>query len=370
MMDGGKMMDDGEVMDGGREELLHYCGSMEQAAGVRRITYEDGRASGLRCALVQNGALEFPLMLDKCLDPAWIRYRGINLSFLAKPGLQGRNSYDTAGEEAVRSIMGGAMFTCGLDHVHGCRMVDGTQYPTHGRMRTTPAEKVGMDAFFDGDRYTVRVTGEMRQARIFGENMVLRRTVETVYGSGEILFHDEIENQGFKPEPLCFLYHCNAGYPFLAPGSRLILPESSCVPRDEAAARGMADRHTMGRAVDGEPEQVFQHTLASDQDGNTFGAFVNDGLGLALCIRWNVKQIPFMTQWKSSASGDYAMAMEPTNCGFDGRAGQTRMLAPFEKHCNEIRFCIADGREQIADLEEECRALMDNKKGRRGENHV
>ena len=32
----------------------------------------------------------------------------------------------------------------------------------------------------------------MRQAEIFGENMILRRTVETVYGSNEILFHDEM----------------------------------------------------------------------------------------------------------------------------------------------------------------------------------
>ena len=67
--------------------------------------------------------------------------------------------------------------------------------------------------------------------------MILRRTVETVYGSNEILFHDEIENQGFKPEPLCFLYHCNAGYPFLTPESRLILPEVSCIPRDGEAQK-------------------------------------------------------------------------------------------------------------------------------------
>ena len=102
------------------------------------------------------------------------------MSFLSKPGLQGRNPYDTAGREAVRSIMGGAMFTCGLDHVHGYRTVDGVEYPTHGRIRTTPAEKIGMDSFFDGDQYRIRVTGEMRQAEIFGENMILRRTVETV----------------------------------------------------------------------------------------------------------------------------------------------------------------------------------------------
>lgn len=346
-----------EATDRRKRELLRYCGSLEQVAGVREIEYRDGRASGLRCALVVNGPLEFPLMLDKCLDPAWIRYKGMNLSFLSKPGLQGRNPYDTAGEEAVRSIMGGAMFTCGLDHVHGCGVIEGTNYPTHGRMRTTPAEKIGMDAFFEGDDYKIRVTGEMRQARIFGENVVLRRTVETVYGKDEIVFRDEIENQGFEPEPLCFLYHCNAGYPLLSPGGRLLLPVKTCTPRDKAAERGMTDRMRMGRAADGEPEQVFQYSLKADKDGNTFGAFVNDDLALALCIRWNVSQIPFMTQWKSSASGDYGMALEPTNCGFGGRAGLKQVLEPFGKHVNEIRFCIIQGGREIKALERECESL-------------
>ena len=50
-----------------KKELLRFCGSLEQAAGVRRIEYQDGRASGLRCALVQNGPLEFLLMLDLSL---------------------------------------------------------------------------------------------------------------------------------------------------------------------------------------------------------------------------------------------------------------------------------------------------------------
>lgn len=341
-----------------KEELLRLLGSMEQVAGVREIEYRDGRASGLRCALVHNGLMEYALMLDKCLDPAWLKYEGMNFGILTKPGLQGRNPYDTAGEEAVRSIMGGAMFTCGLDHVHGCAAIDGRAYPTHGRMRTTPAEKIGMDAFFDEDAYTIRVTGEMRQASIFGENMVLRRTVETSYGSREILFRDVIENQGFAPEPLCFLYHCNAGYPFWTPGCRLLLPEHSCTPRDEASAQGMHDRMQMGEPVDGAAEQVFQYQLAADKEGNTFAAFVNDERELALCIRWNRNRIPLMTQWKSCASGDYAMALEPTNCGFAGRGGQTRILQPMERHINEIRFCIIKGREEIAALEKERYALL------------
>lgn len=75
-----------------KEELLRLLGSMEQVAGVREIEYRDGRASGLRCALVHNGLMEYALMLDKCLDPAWLKYEGMNFGILTKPGLQGKKS--------------------------------------------------------------------------------------------------------------------------------------------------------------------------------------------------------------------------------------------------------------------------------------
>lgn len=85
-----------------QKTLMAVCGHMDQIAGVRQMEFQDGRAAGLRCAMIHNGPLELPLMLDKCLDPAWIRYKGINLSLLTKPGLQGRNPYDTAGDHEKR----------------------------------------------------------------------------------------------------------------------------------------------------------------------------------------------------------------------------------------------------------------------------
>lgn len=342
----------------GRMDILSFCGHMDQIAGVHRIEYQDGRAAGLRCALVQNGPLEFPLMLDKCLDPAWLRYRGVNLSLFTKPGLQGRNPYDTAGDEAIRSIMGGAMFTCGLGNVHGNRTVDGEEYPIHGRMRTTPAEKVSMDAYWENGEYRIRVSGEMREARLFGENLVLRRTVETVYGRREIVFTDEIENQGFREQPVCFLYHCNAGYPFLIPGLRIVMPSVACEPRDEAARAGYDRWNVMDEPRSGAPEQVFMHTLAADESGHTFAAFVNDALKLGLCLRFEKEKIPYLAQWKSRASGDYAMALEPTNCGFDGRAGATQVLQPFETHRNRLRLQILDGRRELEELERECAEML------------
>ena len=68
-----------------KEMLLQYCGSLEQVASVRPVTYEDGRAGGMRAILVKNGPLEYSLMQDKCLDMASLSYRGINLAMLTKP---------------------------------------------------------------------------------------------------------------------------------------------------------------------------------------------------------------------------------------------------------------------------------------------
>lgn len=64
---------------------------------------------------VKNECLQYQVMCDKCLDVAGLTYKGINMNFLSKPGLQGRNHYDTNGQEALRSIMGGLFFTAGMD---------------------------------------------------------------------------------------------------------------------------------------------------------------------------------------------------------------------------------------------------------------
>ncbi len=76
-----------------------------------------------------------------------------------------------------------------------------------------------------------------------------------VYGKNEIVFTDEIENQGFEDQPLCFLYHCNAGYPFLVPGMRIVMPSVSCEPRDADAKAGEAKWNVMDEPRDYAPEQ-------------------------------------------------------------------------------------------------------------------
>ena len=129
-----------------RQELLRRVGSVQQLACIRPMTYTEGRCAGLRAYEVKNGPLEYKVLADKCLDVGELSYRGINFSFLSKPGLQGRNHYDTRGQEALRSIMGGMFFTAGLENICAPCTVDGTEYPMHGRIRTTPAEHLSAGA--------------------------------------------------------------------------------------------------------------------------------------------------------------------------------------------------------------------------------
>lgn len=97
---------------------------------------------------------------------------------------------------------------------------------------------------------------------------------------------------------------------------------------------------------------------AADEAGNTFAAVVNDRLGLAMCIRWNVKEIPYLTQWKTIASGDYAVALEPCNAGFESREeAHAQVLAPMDKHVNNYSVSVLEGKDSIAALDAEFAAL-------------
>ena len=146
-------------------------------------------------------------MADRALDVCQFEYRGENLTFLSKPGLNGRNQFDTNGLEAQRSIMGGLFFTCGFENICAPYVTpEGGKYPAgsfpmHGRIRTTPAEHVSSDAHWtaEGD-YVLEVSGEMREAELFGENLVMRRKITSVYGQPSITVEDEVTNESFRDD--------------------------------------------------------------------------------------------------------------------------------------------------------------------------
>ena len=337
-----------------KKSMHAHMGSLQQEAYIRPVTHLEGRAQGLTEYLVKNGPLHFSVMAGKCLDISDFSYKGVSFHFLSKPGLTGRQHYDTHGQEALRSIMGGFLFTSGLESICAPCVVNGKAYPMHGRLRSTPAEHASADACWEGDRYCLSINGEMREAELFGENLVLRRQIETIYGEKSITLRDEIENLSYRDEPIMLLYHINFGYPLLAEGTRIILPTEKVMPRDEAAAPHVKEWNRMAAPKPNEPEYVFLHDLKANEQGNTFAAIVNDELGLGMKITYHKQQLPYFMEWMSTAAGDYALGLEPANASVYGRLhhekeGTVPMLAPFVKKRIELTFTVLE-KDEIKNL--------------------
>ena len=45
----------------------------------------------------------------------------------------------------------------------------------------------------------------------------------------------------------------------------------------------------------------------------------NPELGVRMTISWSGDTMPLMTEWRSMASGDYVLGLEPCNCYIMGR---------------------------------------------------
>ena len=346
-----------------REALLKKVGSMQQLAYVRPLAYTEGRSTGLRVFDVKNGPLSYQVMADKCLDVNQFSYRGINFNFLSKPGLQGRNHYDNHGDEALRSIMGGLFFTAGLENICAPCTVGGKDYPMHGRARTTPAEHLCSDAVWENGQYILRTSGEIREAELFGENMVLRRTIETRYGEASITVTDEIENQSYRPEPMMLLYHINLGYPLLDEGTEILLPTRSVTPRDETSCGHENRWNVMDAPKDNEPEYVFIHEPVVNESGNVVVCVLNEKLGLGLRLSYTAANLPRFMEWKSTASGDYVVGLEPSNSAVYGRPyhearGDVHHLAPFARETNVLTFTVLDGAEALQAARDEIARLQ------------
>lgn len=346
-----------------RQSLMKKVGSMQQVAYVRPITLQEGRCTGLKAFDVKNNELQYQVLADKCLDVGQLSYKGVNFNFLSKPGLQGRGHYDTHGEEALRSIMGGLFFTAGLENICAPCTVNGKELPMHGRIRTTPAEHLTADAFWEGESYVLRTSGEMREAELFGENLVLRRSIETRWGEKSLTVTDEIENQGFRPEPLLLLYHINIGYPLLDEGTEVLLPTRSVTPRDEASKGHEMRWNVMDAPKDNEPEYVFIHEPVADENGNVTVCVLNERLKLGLRLSYTAANLPRFMEWKSTASGDYVVGLEPSNSSVYGRLyhereGSVHHLAPFAKETNVLTFTVLDGAAELQAAREEIARLL------------
>lgn len=313
-------------------ELRRHVGSIDQLAGITAGERSDGPARGVRTLDVQTGGgLSFTVLPERGLDIGEARLHGVPLAWQSAMGVVHPSRHERDGRGWERSFGGGLLATCGLDNVGNANVDEGMEYPLHGRINHIPATNVRQDGTWQGDEYLLTIEGRVRQANLFGENLLLTRRIETRLGATTLAVIDTVVNEGFRPEPVLLLHHINLGFPVLAATSELLLP-----PGTRTTPEGTTWRWGAEPGSDG---GVCFHTLPPGTDGMGTLALVNrafdGGRGLGVLIRYSQASFPLVWQWRNFRAGEYVMGLEPTNVHGGGRhatreAGALRILAPGE----------------------------------------
>ena len=339
-----------------KREILQYVGDFSQLFGIKEYILVDGKSKGVRAYDINNGSgLEFTILADKGLDISNLSFNGKNCSYIAKAGVVAPEYYDENGIGFLRGYLAGFLTTCGLRNVGSSCEQNGEFFPLHGRISNTPGEQVCASTEWVDGAPVFTISGKMRDARLFGENLVLNRKIVSRYGDNKIVLQNSIENLGFKKEALMLLFHFNMGYPLLDEDSILVTPTAKLEPRDQDAISGAATSGQCQPPTADYAEQVFYHELNSDNEGNTCVALINKKLEIGVAIHYSKNQLFNFTQWKQMGEGDYVMGMEPCNCYVGGRidprnADVMEYLAPGEVRKFDLTIELLDGMGEINTL--------------------
>ncbi|MBE6606281.1 MAG: DUF4432 family protein [Ruminococcaceae bacterium] len=302
-----------------RQELLKQIGSIEQIGGIKDYTINDGKGKGVRVIEVNTGSVRFCVLPDRCMDIAQAYYKNNAVSWISKTGITSPAFYEKDGLSWLRSFYGGLITTCGLKNIGGPVGAHGL----HGRIANIPAAKVSVYADWEGDDYVMRVSGEMRESVVFGENIVLKRTITAKLFDDEFIVEDALVNEGFSDEDIALCYHCNFGYPLVREGAKIInVPE---------------EHSKIGAPVHGIEEECIdvKHT------GEIATAGIENG-EIGAYITYKRDTMPNFLVWKMLGESDYVVGLEPRTTSLGGedimKKNKFVSLKPFEEYKSHLKF--------------------------------
>lgn len=329
-------------------ELRERVGDLRQLCRIDRLQHDDGPARGARLLrMVTGGGLEVELHPDRCLDIGHVTWRGQPLAWASPAPVAAPALSEPGGGGWLRTFAGGLLTTCGLDHFGAPSQDGAVTFGLHGRAASLAAQHLSSrcEPSSDGS-VRLEVSAEMRQAALFGENLRLVRTIESAFGSASFTVTDSVTNLGRDPQPHMLLYHVNLGWPLVGPDGEVAIPSTQVVPRDAAAAEGLASSHTVPPPQPRWEEQVLRHDLPPDAPVTV--RVTNPAAQLALSLRFSATALPHLFQWRHLRAGAYVLGLEPANCpviqgrGAAREAGVLPVLEPGESREYALEFTAAD----------------------------
>ncbi len=306
-----------------KKELLKHIGSVDQIGGIRDFTFNDGRAKGVRAIEINTGKVRITVLPDRCMDIANAYYKENAVSWVSKTGITSPSFYEKDDKSWLRGFYGGLITTCGLKNIGG--PVD--DMGLHGRIANTPARNVCVNAEWVGDDYVMTVSGEMRESVVFGENLVLKRTITAKLFADEFTVEDTVINEGFQDENVALCYHCNYGYPLVCDGAKIIN-----VPADVA---------DLTAPIHGKEEECIGVDYTDDV---VTAGIENDTMGAYITFKRDT--LPDFLIWKMLGESEYVIGLEPRTTNYGGENIKNNnayvVLKPFEEFKTNLKFSFKD----------------------------
>jgi hypothetical protein len=343
-----------------RSELMQRVGRLDQIAGVRLVTAGDGLEREVRLLEFRTGSgFEFDVVVDRAFDIGRCELNGQSLAWQSSVGFGGPWFAEHEGLGWLRNWGGGLLTTCGLDHAlfmaedtaeqYHYPPKDRESFGLHGRISNRPAFLRSYGSVWDGDECTLYAEGEVVQASVFGENLVLRRRIETRVGSNHFTIRDVVENAGWNATPHMYLYHINIGFPVVDDGSEILVPTSSIEARGDHPVEGY---RTLDPPEPAHVERVYEHDVIAEADGSVPVGIVNRLLGTGAYEVFNHQQLPFHFVWRMLGQGQYAVGIEPCTNRTGGRLdarerGELIVLEPGQSRTYDLELGALRGEEEI-----------------------
>jgi hypothetical protein len=275
-----------------------------QLGGIETSVLDNGAGRGTRVAWINTGTgLRYKVVLDRAMDIAEAFYNEHSLTWLSHLGVTAPEPFSHHGADWLRTFGGGLLVTCGLSHVGPPEEDENGERGLHGMVSNAAAE---VESIIQPDpangQFEMRITGRIKQTRIFGPSLELRRTISGTLGSASIRIHDEVTNFGNTATPHMLLYHFNFGWPLVDEGTDILWngswKSSAKTPRIFKEGNDFRRCPAPLEMHKGSGEEVAFIDAVADSDGTCICGLHNRILRLAMSLRFQKSQLPWLTNWQ------------------------------------------------------------------------
>ena len=331
-----------------------------QIGGIETSVLDNGPGRSVRIAWINTGSgLRYKVVIDRALDIADALFNQHSLAWLSHAGVTAPKPDANHGLEWLYSFGGGLLATCGLTHIGGPEEDENEQRGIHGRIGNIPAE---VESIVQPDpaagKLDMSITAVVKQSRLFGPNLELRRTISSRIGEPAIRIKDVVTNRASSPTPHMILYHCNFGYPLIDEGADIIYNGKCTSFGREMDNEIFNSRHNYRKCQGplpshkGNGEACGFIDVRADSNGICTVGLNNRKLKMALVMKYKKKQLPCLTNWQHWGFGDYVNALEP---GTNPPTGQTAarkqkkliLLEPGQSRNYKVKLSVLTDKNEI-----------------------